>query len=142
MTLCSPAVVIGRRAVGLSVFVLRQVLGQLSTQRQLLPLLLPVVWGPRHLLRLGRTIYGLQLGRGSGGVGGRGRGRRVKSKDQRNKRAVWGFGGVEREKWDTEVGKREKRLSSELLFCLFVRTAKLARQHAHNNSQVTFKYMK
>lgn len=68
MTLCSPAVVIRRRAVGLSVLVVRQVLGQLSTQRQLLPLLLPVVRRPRHFLWLGRTVDGLQLGKGSGEV--------------------------------------------------------------------------
>lgn len=119
MTLCSPAVVIGRRAVGLSVFIVRQVLGQLGTQRQLLPLLLPVVRRPRHLLRLRRTIYGLQLGEGGGEVvvGG---GWMVKSKEKWNKRTAGGF--VEREKWHTEAGKREKRqqrLSNEL-FVLFV----------------------
>lgn len=47
----------------------------------------------------------------------------VKSKDKRNKRPVGGF--VEREKWFTEVGKRENRLSDELLPCLFVRTENL-----------------
>lgn len=125
MTLCSPAVVIGRRAVGLSVFIVRQVLGQLGTQRQLLPLLLPVVRRPRHLLRLRRTIYGLQLGEGGGEVVVKwwwwgGRGWMVKSKEKWNKRTAGGF--VEREKWHTEAGKREKRqqrLSNEL-FVLFV----------------------
>lgn len=108
MTLCSPAVVIGRRAVGLSVFVVRQVLGQLGTQRQLLPLLLPVVRRPRHLLRLRRAIYGLQLGEGGGEVvvvGGEGLDGKIKREMKQKdggwfcgKRKMAHRGGKEREK--------------------------------------------
>lgn len=146
MTLCSPAVVIGRRAVGLSVFIVRQVLGQLSTQRQLLPLLLPVVRRPRHLLRLRRTIYGLQLGEGGGEVvvkwwwaGGQGLdGKIIKRNETKGRRVVlW------KEKNGTQRRERERKGSKgcqmNCLFCLFVRTENLP---GNTQAQVTFKKIK
>lgn len=60
-TLHTPVVVVACRSVSFPVFVFRYVLGQLSTQRQLLPLLLTIVRRSWDFLRLLRTVYCLQL---------------------------------------------------------------------------------
>ena len=60
-TLHTPVFVVTCRSVGLSVFVVWNVLGELCTQRQFLPLLFAVVRHPWYLLRLLWTVYCLQL---------------------------------------------------------------------------------
>lgn len=57
----TPTVVERCRSVGLSVFVILHVLGELCPQRQLLPLLLTIIRCSRDLLGLLRAVYCLQL---------------------------------------------------------------------------------
>lgn len=52
------------RSVGLPVFVVRNVLGELGAQCQFLPLLLPIVRHPRYLLGLLRALDRLYLWHG------------------------------------------------------------------------------
>lgn len=68
-----PVVVVRCRSVGLSVFVVKYVLGEFCTQCQFLPLLFTIVRCPRYLLQLLWTVYRLQLWCVCGGEGmGRG----------------------------------------------------------------------
>lgn len=61
INLHTPVVVVHSRSIGLPVFVLGHVLGELCTQCHFLPLLFPIVRCPWYLLWLLRTIYCLQL---------------------------------------------------------------------------------